>query len=64
MLTQSHDDPGDEGRDVVGVGLHHGTQSQHPGMSVDKLLRAHDVRTFLLQLRTAQLLKTTLEITA
>ena len=64
MLTQPHDDPWDERGDVVREGLHDGAQSQHPRVPVDEVLRSHDVRPLLLQHRTAQLLETTLEITA
>ena len=60
VFTESHEDLGHELRHVVGEGLDHSTQPQHPGVAEEQVLREHCVTVLLLQPPTAPLLKLTL----
>ena len=60
MLTEGHEDLRHELRHVVGEGLDHSTEPQHPGVAVEQVLREHGVTVLLLQPATAPLLKLTL----
>ena len=43
MVTEVHQDLGHEVRDVVGVGLHQGTEAQHPCVPLNESLQGQGV---------------------